>query len=280
MRDREKTEDIDEEKLQQIVDRIEEFLVEDGKAGWKVDNFYQELILEFMRVNKKAKSEYNEEEDTTISLKGKNISIKPVLPDKNKKIAKKYTRQNEDIAYKTMKLAQLVNRFAHMTENEELKDDLFSLKSDLIESVLDFAKNNPKINIKKRFDDDKMAMAVILEIPGYNMIALHVMKNRNEALLNKVNQLQESNDMILHTSTIMMPGVNREVLSTMKNMSIQERIQALVDLDANTFYKLAIRMGYNTDSISSQKDRKSFIETMISDKKINELLRENDDLEK
>ena len=66
----------------------------------------------------------------------------------------------------------------------------------------------------------------------------------------------------------------------MKGMSEAERGKLLVDLDAETFYKLAIRMGYTSDRIGSAEDRKNFIKRMTSDKKLDDLLKQTEDLEK
>ena len=41
---------------------------------------------------------------TEILINGKKVSIKPSLPIKDKNIAKRYSRSNEDITYKAMKL--------------------------------------------------------------------------------------------------------------------------------------------------------------------------------
>lgn len=123
-----------------------------------------------------------------------------------------------------------------------------------------------------------MVMSVALEIPGYNMIALHIM-NKSESLIKKSNKLEENESDVVNTSAILYPGVNRELLLEIKNMSIEERIQTFLDLDPNTFYKMVIRMGYNSETIASAKDKKNFIKSMISDKKIAELLKENDELE-
>ena len=46
------------------------------------------------------------------------------------------------------------------------------------------------------------------------------------------------------------------------------------------FYKLVLRMGYTSENILSEKDRNKFIKQMISDKKIDELLKETEELEK
>ena len=179
-----------------------------------------------------------------------------------------------------MKLANLVNKFAHLSEeNEELQKTLYDVKLDLIERVIDLANDNPKIKLKKQFDENKRVMSVILEIPKYNMIALHIM-NKSGSLIRKSNQLEENENDVLQTSTILVPGVNTELLLAMKNMNMEERIQSLIDLDSNTFYKLALRMGYKSENIKSENDKKAFIKDMISDKKISELLKENDELEK
>ena len=41
-----------------------------------------------------------------------------------------------------------------------------------------------------------MVMSVVLEIPGYNMIALHIM-NKSESLIRKSNKLEENEELEL-----------------------------------------------------------------------------------
>ena len=276
---RKSIESLNEKKMMQIADEIETYLIEDGEKGAKIDYFYEQLLLEYMKVNKKSKADYQNENDTTISLKGKKMSIKPVLPAKNEMIAKRYSRPSEDIVYKTMKLANLVNKFAHLAENEELQKALYEVKLDLIEKTIDLSNNNANIKLKKQFDEKKMVMSVVLEIPKYNMIALHIM-NKSGSLIKKSNQLEENENDVLQTSTIFLPGVNTELLLKMKGMNVEERMQALLNLDSNTFYKLALRMGYKSENIKSKNDKSAFIKNMVSDRKISELLKENNDLEK
>lgn len=276
---RQKSEPLNEEKLDLIADEIETYLIEDGNKGYKIDSFYESLLLEYLRVDKKAKADYYNETDTTIMINGKGISMKPILPAKDKMIAKKYSRPNEDVAYKTMKLANLVNKFAHITQNGELQNTLFEVKKDLVENVIDLSKDNPKINVKKKFDEEKMVTSVVLEVPGYNMIALHVME-KNESLTRKVSNLDERENDIIQTSVILAPGVNRDLLTTMKRMNIEERMKLLLNLDSNTFSKLVLRMGYSSEGFATEEERRSFIQDMVSDKKIEELIKNNDELER
>ena len=127
---------LDESLLMSVTEDIENYLIEDGNNRLKVDLMYKKLLEEYMRVNKKVKAEYYEEEDATVSINDRKISIKPILPAKDETIARRYSRSKEDIVYKTMKLAALVNRFAHLTENQELQDMLFEAKLDLIENAI------------------------------------------------------------------------------------------------------------------------------------------------
>lgn len=60
----------------------------------------------------------------------------------------------------------------------------------------------------------------------------------------------------------------------------EERIQFLVNMQPEVFYKLVLRMGYTSKNISTESDRKKFIKEMTSDKKLDELLKETDELEK
>lgn len=207
------------------------------------------------------------------------MNIKPTLPAKDEMIAKRYSRTDEDIAYKTIKLAALVNKFAHLTENQDLQNNLFVLKHDLMEEVIELSKNNPNISLKRKFDEEKMAMSIVIEIPGYNMIALHVLDGKI-SLNQKINNLEGTSVEIVQGSVILAPGVNKDLLMELKNMNEEERKKFLVDMEPDTFYKLAIRMGYISKNISSPEEREAFIETMISDKKIEELLKENEEIER
>ena len=271
--------EINENKILNITSRIKDYLSNGAKNGLNIDVLYRDLLTEYFHVNKKAKAEYIDEQDTTITIKGKNISIKPMLPAKDDDIARRYTRPNEDIAYKTMKLANLVNRFAHITEKQDLSDLLYDTKNDLIERVIDLAKDNPQISLKKQFDENKMAMSVVMEVPGYNMIALHIL-NKKESLSAKSHKLQENTNSVVQTSTILYPGVNRDLLFTMKKMNTNERTKLLLDLDNNTFYKLIIRMGYYSKEINTREEKVEFIKSIISDEKLDKMLEEYDEIEK
>ena len=270
---------LDEELLMEITDDIESYLINDGNNRIKVDALYKRLLEEYMRVNKKVKAEYYEEDNSTVTINDKKVSIKPILPAKDETIVRRYSRPREDLIYKTMKLAALVNKFAHLTENQELQNMLFDVKLDLIENAIDLAEGNPNVNIKKKFDENKMALSVVIEIPGYNMLALHVI-NKSNSLTRKANKLEEHTGEILPVATLQIPGVNKELLSEMKKLSEEERGKFLIDLDSTEFYKLAIRMGYTSDKITSEEEKKKFIKKMISDQKLDELLKETDELER
>ena len=138
---------------------------------------------------------------------------------------------------------------------------------------------DPKVNLKRKFDDDKMVMSVVLEIPGYNMIALHIMNKSNE-LTHKSNRLEECGEDVLQTSAILIPGVNKDFLNIMINMTERDRMDMLINLDSATFSKLVLRMGYTSDKVSTEEKRKEFIKMIISDKIIAELLRENEEIER
>lgn len=277
---RDRKENIDEEKLKAIIDGIKKFLSGDEKKGESIDTLYQKLLVEYLRVEKKAKAEYYNEEKTTIRVNGRKMSIKPILPISNEKIASRYSRKGEDIAYKTIKLARIVNRFAHMvqSQNEDIADQLFDTKMSLINETLQMAENNPQINIKYEFDKEKMTDSIIVKIPGYNIIALHLM-GKGDEMGAKVGKLERNTEEVLNSSVIMTSGVNEEFLREMQKMDMTERIQTLINLDSATLGKLAIKMGYDVNAISSQEERKQFIEDMISDKKIQEMIDEQEELE-
>ena len=270
---------LNEKLLTQVASEIESYIIYDGNNSLKIDQFYKTLLTEYLRVNRKAKAEYYEEDDTIVDVNGRKVNIKPVLPAKDEVIAKRYVRPKEDIAYKAMKLAMIINKFAHMTENEKMQDELYDVKLELIEHAIDLSKNNPNVNIKQVFDNGKMVMSVLMEVPGYNMIALHA-KNKGSSLSYKANRLDVHDGLVTQSSTILIPGVNRNLLVQMKSMNEEERARFLVDLKPEVFYKLAIRMGYTSDRIGSVEDRKNFIKRMTSDKKLDDLLKQTDELEK
>ena len=279
IRDGEIIKPLDEKLLLKMASDIESYIIYDGKDHNTNDELYQKLMVEYLRVNRKAKADYYEEDDTLTTVNGRKVSIKPILPAKNETIAKRYTRTREDITYKAMKLAALVNKFAHLTENEELKNALYEVKLELIEHAIDLSADNPNINLRKLFDKDKMVLSVILEIPGYNMIALHAMK-KSSSLSYKANRLEDREGEVFQTSAILIPGVNKDLLTTMKSMDEVERTRFLTEMDPKVFYKLAIRMGYESEKMKTEEQKKAFIKLMISDKKIEELLKGTDELEK
>lgn len=274
-----KLEPLNVQFLEKVADDIETYLIEGEDKGAKIDQFYRKLLLEYMRVNKKAKADYYDEDNTNVVINGKEISIKPILPSNDEKIAKRYSRSKEDVIYKTMKLANMVNKFAHLAETQELQNTLYDVKLDLIERAIDLSKQNSNANLKRKFDDKKMVMSIVLEIPGYNMIALHMM-NKSDSLTHKSNRLEESQEDVLQSSAILVPGINREFLTMMKNMDEKERMQTLVSMNATTFSKLVLRMGYTSEKVSTEESKKRFIKIMVSDKNISELLRENEELER
>lgn len=279
IRDASRMHPLDEKFLYGLVDEIDEYILEDGKGHLGLELLYEKTLREYLRINRKAKADYYEEEYTTVDVDGKKMTIKPPLPSSDKRLAKKFTRRKEDIVYKTMKLAVLINKFAHLAEDEKLQELLYGAKKDLIENAIDLAKGRPDINIKKNFDVNKKVISVIAEVPGYNMIALHTL-NASNSLSYKANRLEDHDGEILQTSAIMMPGVNRDLLMTMKNMSEENRMQFLLDMDSSVFYKLALRMGYTTDKVKTDADKKEFIKKMTSKKNLEEMLKGSDEIEK
>ena len=111
------------------------------------------------------------------------------------------------------------------------------------------------------------------------MIALHTRK-KSSSLTYKTNKLEESTVEVPQSSTLLIPGVNKKLLTSLKGMKEAERGQFLLDMPPEVFYKLVLRMGYTSENILSEKDRNKFIKQMISDKKIDELLKETEELEK
>lgn len=267
-------EPLDKKTIKRISDRITNFLRGDiNGSSTELDKIYGDLLREYFKVKKKAIKEYYDEENTIIKINGKKISIKPSLPSKVEDIVKRYTRKGEDIVYKLMKLAQLVNRFAHLADEEELETVLFQLKDDLIETAIDKSKNKTDIKIRKQFDSFKHLNSVIVEIPGYNMIALHI-RNANNSLRNKMKDLDDFNGDVVSSSIIQYPGVNKDLLLTLKKEKFNKRREYIQNLDKKTFYKLIIRMGFKPEDINKSKGK--IINAMVSNENIDKLLGEYD----
>ena len=175
-------------------------------------------------------------------------------------------------------LAKLVNRFAHMlSNNNQNKEQLYKIKMKLIEGVIDLSNIDTNIKIYKMIDkrrkNDKIEnlMTIVVVIPGYSMISLHL-KNVEPRLKHKLDNLMFFTGEPHATSDIILPGVNNQLLIKLKELTIKERIKTLINLDDTTFYKLAIRMGYTYETIKTQKDKRKFIRQMISDEKLDELI--------
>ena len=267
-------EPLDKKTIKRISDRITIFLRGDiNGSNTELDKLYGDLLREYFKVKKKAIKEYYDEENTIIKINDKKIRIKPSLPSKGEDIVKRYTRKGEDIVYKLMKLAQLVNRFAHLADEEELETVLFQLKYDLTETAIDKSKNKTDIKIRKRFDSFIKLNSVIVEIPGYNMIALHI-RNANNSLRNKMKDLDDFNGDVVSSSIIQYPGVNKDLLLTLKKEKFNKRREYIQKLDKKTFYKLIIRMGFKPEDIN--KSREKIINAMVSNENIDKLLGEYD----
>lgn len=289
MQTRKDSEDVNEKTIRKICADIEYFL--NNNKGWPkntsilIDRFYRDLLNEYMRINKRARADYIEEQNTKVFINGRFISIKPLLPAKKEDVTKKYSRADEDIAYKIMKLAYLVNQFAHITEEEkdnpsELSESLFETKKKLIKRVIEFANNNDNIVVKKKHDDEINAISVSLEIPGYTEIALHVLYMKRD-LQKAVSKLPErlEKDVIKGNSIILTQGVNRELLNEfLNNMNLEERANFCYELDKKdqkTLLKLIIRMGKSKSEYlecASEKAQKNFFREMLSDEHLNILM--------
>ena len=262
-------------KIEDIIENIEHFLQEDNRdVGVGVDILYGKLLQEYLKYNRKAKSDYYSEPDTMVNVGRKIISIKPPLAPSNSLIAKQYSRPNEDIAYKMMKLADLVNRFAHEYENAgniELSERIYDLKKDLIERTIEYSRNNPNIKITTSKDERLNATYVALEIPGYNVIALHII-NAKYSLRNSIKILKTTDIDIPTKSTIMNGGVNEEFLIELLNMPFMERVEIIRKLNNKTFNKLLLRMGYSLEELKNKEAKKELINRIMSDETITDLL--------
>ena len=59
---------LDEKKLYNIADEIENYILEEDTNTIKIDAIYQKLLLEYMRVNRKAKADYYEEDSFRVCV--------------------------------------------------------------------------------------------------------------------------------------------------------------------------------------------------------------------
>ncbi len=274
---------INENRVNKIINKAESFLSKKdyNKNSITVDQIYSELLKEYLMAHKKAKAEYYEEKNASVIVNNNKLSMKPTLPHSESSLAKRYSRKSEDVAYKIIKLANLCNRYAHSTEKEyrETSSKFFELKYALIEAVIDISAKNPSIKIKRSYDEKKRSKTIIVEIPGYSMISLHVM-NESDSLCHKINKLDKSEAEHVGTSSILIGGINENLLSALKAVKPEERKKAILKLDSKTFYKFAIRMGYTSEDISTPEEKTAFINYMLSDdyidKKIQEEKAENE----
>ena len=279
---RKDSDDINEAFLANICFNIKIFLnsinIGQRKTSCLIDTFYGKMIAEYMRINKKARADYIEEQGTRVYINGKYISIKPPLPAKKNDIIKRYSRNDENIAYKIMKLAYLVNQFAHITEEKKLSisKELFEIKKALIKKVIELSRQNESIKIKRKFDDEKLALSVSLEIPGYTEIALHVLE-LNEDLRKDIEELPERPEehVVRGTSVILAPGVNIELLNVFNAMTIEERVSYCYRLKKKVLHKLIIRMGYSKLKYleyTTEDEQKKYLKEMLSDKNLKRLM--------
>ena len=172
-----------------------------------------------------------------------------------------------------MKLANIVNRFAHMAdENSELQQKLYETKAVLIERAIDFAKNSPEVQFYQKFDEDKHVRSVVIEVPGSNMIALHTMNN-SESLQKKIGELPEYKGDVYSSSPIINVGVNNQFLMALSKMNSDERKKFISSLSPVTQKKLAIRMGIISNNAGKDSaDNDNVLDKMCSDDFINELM--------
>lgn len=186
---------VNRDTLELIINHIEEYLNNMGKEpSIRIEKIYSLMIKEYLRINRKARAEYYRETDSDIEIDGRTLSIKPMLPlqQNEGKIIKRFTRKDEDIAYKTMKLAMLTNRFAHLdaVSGEEEKK-LYDLKTKLIMQTIQLSKGKEDVKISSSFDTELRLYVVNLEIPGYAIISLHV-KNAEYELVKEIKKLRKA----------------------------------------------------------------------------------------
>ena len=145
------------------------------------------------------------------------------------------------------------------------------MKKDLIEKTIEFSRKNPNIKITTRKDERLSATYVAIEIPGYNVIALHII-NATYSLRNSLKELKITDIDIPTKSTIMNGGVNEEFLTELLNMPFMERVEIIKGLNIKTFNKLLLRMGYSLDELKNEETKKALIGKIMSDETISDLL--------
>lgn len=263
-----------------IYSEINAFLnSEDKMNSCSIDMFYGQLLTEYMKINPKAKADYIEEEYTRVTINGRELSIKPPLPPKKDEVVKRYSRSDEDIAYKIMKLAQIVNRFSKIEDN--LSKSSYELKHKLIKIVIDLSKEKErKIIVRRKFDKIKSAWAVYLEIPGYAEIGLHVLDMTNEfkeLFLKNTELISLEKYDIKGFSPILSYGVNIELLKELKKLQLVDRVKCCLDMEEDTLVKLITRMGYSKFeylNFTTEEEKKAYLEKVFSDDNIEKKLKD------
>ena len=275
-----KSQKIDVPVILGIYSEINAFLnSEDKMNSCSIDMFYGQLLTEYMKINPKAKADYIEEEYTRVTINGRELSIKPPLPPKKDEVVKRYSRSDEDIAYKIMKLAQIVNRFSKIEDN--LSKSSYELKHKLIKIVIDLSKKKErKIIVRRKFDKIKSAWAVYLEIPGYAEIGLHVLDMTNEfkeLFLKNTELISLEKYDIKGFSPILSYGVNIELLKELKKLQLVDRVKCCLDMEEDTLVKLITRMGYSKFeylNFTTEEEKKAYLEKVFSDDNIEKKLKD------
>ena len=286
---------------------------QDSQISLMIDEFYRDLLNIYMKLNPKAKAEYYNEYETMFEFNKTRISSQPFLPPKDKDIHLHYSRTSEHIALKAIKLARLLNIFAHYAENrvlelknvedndpsiigqfdndniiqelENIRDKYYMLKKLVIERSIDYAKNT-QIKMFQHFDEYKQSKAIWVVVPNYGIIQLHVL-DRMKSLNSKYDTLPDISTFFpegikaMQIPAIMNGGVNSEFLLALRRLSYKERISFFMRLTTTAFYKLCIRMGVVPDFIDDIKNnRNKIICTLISDKNLDRLIKDTREYEK
>ena len=261
--------------LQEIIDQIRTYLNDSRKnPSVSMDNLYGLMIKEYMRLNKKTRAEYYKEDNTILEINGKTMSIKPPLAPTNDGLVKRFTRKDEDIAYKTMKLATIINKFAHLDFlDEQTSKTLFYLKFKFLAKVVSLAKNNPNIYLSKSYDQEENCDVIYMEIPGYSTLSLHSKGYDFEYKENVKNLRERDKDETFGSSMILVDGVNTRLLEELLKMSYNERQNFFIKLvisNPGTFQKLLLRLGYSIKEYSVFEDGKF----KIDNNKVNNIVSE------
>ena len=293
--------ELSSKKIREFINKINDLFNKKNSLfsiGSNIDYFSKTLLEYFLELFPKSRANYYEEQNTIVEINGKKLSIKPPLPAKNSNIGLRYTRKSEHIAIKAIKLARMLNIFAHHVDSfmqspniqgdsvrygnlEKLRDSLYDAKRLLIEKTIDYAKYS-NIDVLQNFDIDKLARVIMVIVPRLGVIQLHCINITNE-LSKKIKDLPQVSTLIpekfqiMHNPLILNGGVNEAFLLELKSLSHSERVEFFMKLPDETFFKICIRMGWPLPKSDKEDYLRNYLTSNLTDFFVDEAIKENED---